>query len=615
MKGKTINGYTLQHLLGTGGMAEVWYAENRIRKKAAVKLLLPRFCADESIVSRFQNEAEVMVELEHPNIRQVYDYGDVEGRPAIVMEYLEGDDLKSMMKKGYAFSDDELRRWWNQMADALNYTHQIGIVHRDIKPSNIFIDTHGNVRLLDFGIAKNNEGGSGTQTGSTLGTRIYMSPEQVKDPKRVDYRTDLYSLAVTFVHLLTGKAPYDSTTSSDFEIQLNIVTKPLDLDGVPADWRAFLEPYLEKDPDKRPALTDFTEEKPSEPTMEEPVGPSSEQPSEENLESQEEDFETDEDATAMGTWDPVFGFRQTAQDDHAAVSGSTRKTTLKPPQSVLETEETVVEGGSAPKATSSQPKVRPPFNPQDLRIQVNGVSFLMKAVPGGTFWMGAHANYVKSGLFSKEPDTSVPNFDASAESDEAPVHQVTLSGFHLGETPVTQALWKTVMGDNPSAFTGDNRPVEQVNWDECRSFIERLNQLTGKNFRLPTEAEWEYAARGGTQGKGFVFSGSDNIGKVAWCLNNSESMTHPVKEMLPNELGLYDMSGNVREWCQDWYDDYAEEDQEEGQLDPQGPEDGLFKVVRGGGWYDAPTRCRVSARECLASDIKFNKMVGLRLAL
>ena len=120
MQGKTINSFTLQRLLGKGGMAEVWYAENKIGKRAAVKILLPRLCQDEDIVARFLTEAKVMVELEHPNIRQVYDYGDIDGRPAIIMEYLEGDDLKARMKRGEHFSDEELKRWWNQLADALN---------------------------------------------------------------------------------------------------------------------------------------------------------------------------------------------------------------------------------------------------------------------------------------------------------------------------------------------------------------------------------------------------------------------------------------------------------------------------------------------------------------
>ena len=257
MQGKTINGYTLERPLGTGGMAEVWYAENKIGKKAAVKMLLSQLCADEGIKARFFTEAKVMVELDHPNIRQVYDFGDIDGRPTIVMEYLDGMDLKAKLKRGQRFSDDQLVKWWNQLVDALNYTHQKGVVHRDIKPSNIFIDSKGDVKLLDFGIPKVADVSTGTLTGSTLGTRIYMSPEQVKDPKRVGAKSDVYSLAVSFVHLITGKAPYDSTTSSDFDIQVSIVSKPVDLSPLPQAWQDFLAPYLEKDPEKRPALKHF----------------------------------------------------------------------------------------------------------------------------------------------------------------------------------------------------------------------------------------------------------------------------------------------------------------------------------------------------------------------
>ena len=258
MQGKTINGFTLQRLLGTGGMAEVWYAENKIGKKAAVKLLLPKFCADEVVKERFHTEAKVMVALNHSNIRQVYDYGELEGRPTIVMEYLDGSDLKARMKQGQRFTQEELVKWWNQMVDALNYTHGQDIVHRDIKPSNIFVDAEGNAKLLDFGIAKVRDSISATQTEQKLGTLMYMSPEQVRDPKRVGAASDAYSLAVTFVHLLTGKPPYDSSTDSDYDIQESIVRRPLDLSDVPLGWRDFLAPYLEKDPEKRPALQHYT---------------------------------------------------------------------------------------------------------------------------------------------------------------------------------------------------------------------------------------------------------------------------------------------------------------------------------------------------------------------
>lgn len=257
MQGKTVNGYTLQRLLGAGGMAEVWLAENRIGKKASVKILLPKLCDDTNVTSRFMTEAKVMVDLEHRNIRQVYDYSDIDGRPCIIMEYLDGDDLKSKMKRGQKFTEEELEKWWNQLADALNYTHAKGIIHRDIKPGNIFVDRSGNIKLLDFGIAKIRESISSTQTGQKLGTLMYMSPEQVKDSKNIDYHTDNYSLAVTFVHLITGRRPYDSDTSSDFEISEQIVYHPLDLSGLPEKWRQFLEPYLEKDPQKRAELKPF----------------------------------------------------------------------------------------------------------------------------------------------------------------------------------------------------------------------------------------------------------------------------------------------------------------------------------------------------------------------
>ena len=260
MQGKTINGFGLKRQLGVGGMAEVWYAENELGMQAAVKLLNMDLSFNAQLVERFKNEAMVMSKLNHPNITRVFGYGVIENRQCIIMEYLEGDDLKSMMKSGYRFTDDDLKKWWNQLVAALNYTHAQGIVHRDIKPSNIFIDRNGDVKLMDFGIAKIDEAGSGTQTGSTLGTRLYMSPEQVKDPKRVDAKSDNYSLAVSFVHLLTGKTPYDTTTSSDFDIQMQIVSKPLDLKDVPEKWRSFLMPYLEKEPEKRAELKPFGED-------------------------------------------------------------------------------------------------------------------------------------------------------------------------------------------------------------------------------------------------------------------------------------------------------------------------------------------------------------------
>ena len=227
-------------------------------------------------------------------------------------------------------------------------------------------------------------------------------------------------------------------------------------------------------------------------------------------------------------------------------------------------------------------------------ITVNGVSFTMIAVEGGTFQMGA---------------TSEQGSDA--DDDEKPVHSVTLSDYYIGETEVTQELWQAVMGSNPSYRSGNpQRPVEQVSWNNCQEFIKKLNQLTGKNFRLPTEAEWEYAARGGNKSKGYKYSGGNTIGNVAWYTDNSSSQTHDVKTKSANELGIYDMSGNVWEWCQDRYGDYSSSS----QMNPTGPSSGSYRVDRGGSWSSGAGYCRVSARGSINPDCWFSAL-GLRLSL
>jgi formylglycine-generating enzyme required for sulfatase activity len=167
------------------------------------------------------------------------------------------------------------------------------------------------------------------------------------------------------------------------------------------------------------------------------------------------------------------------------------------------------------------------------------------------------------------------------------------------------------MGSNPSGFTGDlQRPVECVSWNDCQEFITKLNEMTGMNFRLPTEAEWEYAARGGSRSQGYKYSGSNTIGDVAWCGSNSNGETHPVATKQPNEFGIYDMSGNVWEWCQDWYGSYSAG----AQTNPTGPASGSYRVFRGGSWIVDARHCRVSNRN-YGNPVNCNYALGMRLAL
>ena len=207
----------------------------------------------------------------------------------------------------------------------------------------------------------------------------------------------------------------------------------------------------------------------------------------------------------------------------------------------------------------------------------------------------------------------------SDDENLKPVHQVTLSNYRIAETEVTQLLWEAVMGNNPSRFKGQPyRPVEQVSWNDCQEFIAKLNELTGRKFRLPTEAEWEYAARGGEAQSGYIYSGSNNINDVAWFYDNSYAVgvdhynygTHSVLCKSGNALGLYDMSGNVWEWCQDWYGNYSSD----AQTNPTGPATGFYRVSRGGSWCNSAKYCEVTARNYGAPSYK-EYYLGLRLAL
>lgn len=241
---------------------------------------------------------------------------------------------------------------------------------------------------------------------------------------------------------------------------------------------------------------------------------------------------------------------------------------------------------------------------ETLSFTVGGIGFNMKLVKAGTFTMGANVD------------------DPNGTDYEKPAHSVTISkDFYIGETEVTQGLWQAVTGNSPTTDgskwssdygVGSAYPAYYISYNDVADFITKLNQKTGQKFRMPTEAEWEYAARGGSQSKGYLYSGSNNIEDVAWYTTNSGSKTHPVKTKSPNELGLYDMSGNVYEWCADWYDNtyYGISP----SVDPTGPASGSNRVYRGGGWFNGATYCRTANRSRSTPTGRYDSL-GFRLAL
>ena len=264
-------------------------------------------------------------------------------------------------------------------------------------------------------------------------------------------------------------------------------------------------------------------------------------------------------------------------------------------QITLTKEATAIQSPVSQPIVAQQPVVQAPIaNSDNITIPVkDGISIDMVRVEAGTFTMGATAEM-------KDPWDS-----------EKPTHRVTLTNdYYIGKYEVTQALWKAVMGKKPSKFKGDNLPVEQVSWDDCQKFISKLNRITGKTFRLPTEAEWEYAARGGNKSRGYQYSGSNNLSDVAWYDYNSGNKTHAVGTKQPNELGIYDMSGNVWELCQDRYERYSSSS----QINPTGANSGSDRVIRGGCWIKTAWGCRSSYRDAKMSNVRSN-ICGLRLVL
>ena len=481
------------------------------------------------------------------NIVPVDEVFEANGTACYVMEFLDGGSLADYVKKHGALSVGAAKKILKPVADAVAFLHSNRITHLDIKPGNIMFRSNGDPVLIDFGLAKHyDRRGNATTTVRTLAYSAGFSPaEQYVGLKQFSPQSDVYALAATFANMLTGKTPPEAI---DLEFSLNDWSVCLPEEVRPAVVHAMA--YSRKD--RTLSVRDFVKElygnEPS--VVEKPVSQPAAEPT---VESKTEVIGEGKKSTKK--WWIIAAC--------VAVAAVVGIVCASAPQLVA------VEGSQT--------------------FTVNGVKFTMVPVEGGTFTMG------------------VTSEQGGYAGDKA--HQVTLSDYYIGQTEVTQALWKAVMGSNPSFFKGDNLPVECVSWNDCQVFIQNLNQLTGKQFRLPTEAEWEYAARGGRKSRGYKYAGGNDIDSVAWYTGNSGNETHTVATKQANELGVYDMSGNVEEWCSDWYGDY----QSSSQSDPQGPSSGSNRVSRGGGCFNIARICRVSFRGICAPGGRYCDL-GLRLS-
>ena len=629
--------YKIVRFLSSGGFGNTYEAELcMIHKRVAIKeFFVKNFCNRDSETSqvsvstssnqqlvnklkqKFIDEAASIWQFNHPNIVRVTDVFEENGTAYYVMDYINGISLHSMLKRDGALYEEKAIRYIKQVADALQYVHSQNRLHLDIKPGNIMVDAIDNAILIDFGASKQyDEQGENTSTLLGLNTIGYAPVEQMsRSFSDFNPSADVYALGATLYKLLTNITPKDSVLlmtgdeelsplpSSVSQAVRNAVSKAMTL--IRADRPQTIDVFL--------GLLDskITNSFDDEVTMCEETEKARQ--AEEKCRLTEEQKLKEDEARR----DAEEEARRKAEEEQKRKAEEQKRNTAKKSSSknawlwivigVIAVVGIIIgvnsNGNSSDSGNSKQTGGAIQSGNNTLSQQIfsktytaNGVSFDMMMVKAGTFTMGATSEM-------EDPD-----------SGEKPAHQVTLTNdYYIGKTEVTQALWKAVMGNNPSYFKGyfkgDNLPVENVSWDDCQKFISKLNSLTGQNFRLPTEAEWEFAARGGNKSNHYQYSGSNDLGDVAWYYGNSGDKTHVVATKQPNELGLYDMSGNVWEWCSDWYGNYSSSS----LTNPTGPNSGFIRVLRGGSWCVIASGCRSSYRSDIAP-VSYDHL-GLRLVL
>jgi len=498
--------YEIKAEIGRGGMGEVYIAQDTtLNRSVAIKMLPRELSLKQKSLEKFKKEAILTLELTHPNIIRVYHFEEDAGENFIIMEYIEGQTLEDLLEKKGCLNLEELIPIAEQIAAGLDFAHSKKVLHLDIKPSNIMIDNAGNVKITDFGIARQLKDTMTRITGKeTTGTLLYMSPEQLMG-EGIDHRSDIYSFAAVLYESLSGKPPF---TQGHIPEQIRNA-KPSDLKDIARNVNDAIQKGLSKSPGER----------------------------------------------FQSACDMVKALRNQGITDIEIITPRIEKTSI------------MGEG-------------------KDYIEDCEGMNLKMIWIEGGTFQMGSN----------------------DGRDDEKPVHEVTLDGFWLGETPVTQLQYGTLMKKekgfftkklislNPSQFQGDDLPVETVSWEDAMVFCQKLKEKTGKKYTLPTEAQWEYSCRAGGAGKWYFGNDEMRLKEYAWYKENSGDKTHMVRQKKPNVWGLYDMYGNAWEWCLDWYNEGFYGRVEVTRLNPVNENNGENRVLRGGSYNATPWDLRSATR-------------------
>lgn len=650
-----------------GGMGAVYKCtDTKLRHIIALKVIHPRLLSSKQAVLRFRQEVAISMKLQHTNIVRVYNLEEYEDKEYFTMEWVDGTTLREIInqrkKENRPFSLQKAYTIISQLSDALQYAHQFTI-HRDIKPENILVQDAGSrmpdsgfqLKLTDFGIAKMLSPSQLTTTAIRMGTPDYMAPEQKLDAGQADKRADIYAMGIVLFELLTLADPAAKETASELNPDIpksmdalikkavalrsesryreaaelsdalkKVITgtsdqaekerKEAEQKRIEEEQKSQAEERKRKDEAERQKIEQQKKQQEEKQKKEEDDRKSKEA---ERLKAEEEKKKIDEkkrqeeqvrredaERLSQGAGGITKKSKKVMIGIAAAIAVLVLIVYMKsqqgnPPEQPVPASILAEAPVSAPvPAPVPQVQVQPvpvpipapvPKAEEKKTVEDPSPRIAMVSVKGGCYQMG---------------DTF-----GDGDADEKPVHEVCMDNFYIGKYEVTQGQWNEVMGNNPSKFSscGDNCPVEQVSWNDAQEFIKKLNQKTGKRYRLPTEAEWEYAARSG--GKSEKYSGGNNADSVAWYSSISGIKTHPVGQKRANGLGIYDMSGNVWEWCQDWYSNYGSGSQN----NPTGTVSGSSRVVRGGSWVNLTGDGRAANR--LESDPGHRHFtLGFRLA-
>lgn len=622
--------YKIVKILGQGGFGITYLAiQTGLERRVAIKEFFMKECCERNAdthhvtmgtegnrdtVKRFQDkflkEARHIAKLNHPHIVRIIDVFDENNTSYYVMEYAPNGSLADKVKAQGALSEPVATRYILQVAEALDFIHQKTMNHLDVKPGNIVLNEADDTILIDFGLSKQYDTTTGDQTSTTpLGISEGFAPmEQYKKGGVGTFtpETDIYALGATFFFLLTGTKPPSASDVNEDGVPIDkLRAKGVSENAISIICQSMKGRKKDRMKQVRTFINGLKEKAPDDP-----------QSSGDSTNTNGAHTDTSNDSNAFDETINVDGKTNEDIQKHERQRNKRKKTLWivlvvaallilildvffglyfsvwnnthnNDTTDYEDTDSVVADSVVSDEDMGSVPAANEVFKVKDIE-------FRMIKVEGGTFTMGATSEMTEP-LYC-----------------EKPTHQVTLSSYYIGETEVTQALWKAVMGSNPSYFKGDDLPVEKVSWNDCQTFISRLNALTGRRFRLPTEAEWEFAARGGNQSRHTPYSGSSRIDDVAWYDDNSGYKTHPVKAKQPNELGIYDMTGNVWEWCQDIYTAYSSS----AQTDPRFEEEssGSNRVPRGGSWVNSPRECRSSFRYNFTPEFSIENL-GLRLVL